>query len=321
MARNSVSSLPPLRECVVHDTAELPRGGARVVLERQRRDHGDAVGAGGNDFAGIARIDSGNAAQREFRGAPAKHADDAAQSGRADRRVWVVLRGGRKHATNACIVKKLDRRRLGLLDGLHRKPDDRVGAEKPARILDRHVLLPDMRAVGAGRERNVDTIVDQQRYAERRQRRLDRPRAIDHASRISVLVPQLHQRRAALRDEPRQHREIAAIGAFGIDQCIEAKVNTHCTQSYRLNWHYRSHYGINDIMRARDVLATAGPCLLHPYLLDCAARPSPARRREWSPSSSRSNANSASPTRSRISSPTPSSHRRSIQPPAITTCW
>jgi DNA-binding Lrp family transcriptional regulator len=36
-------------------------------------------------------------------------------------------------------------------------------------------------------------------------------------------------------------------------------------------------------MRSRDALATAGPCLLHPYLLDCAARPSPARRREMVP--------------------------------------
>src|SRR5262249_24381265 len=110
MARNSVSSLPPLRECVVYDTAELPRGGARVVLERQRRDHGDAVGAGGNDFAGIARIDSGDAAQREFRGAPAKHVDDAAQSGRADRRVWGFVGGGCRNDTTTRASTKTTRR-------------------------------------------------------------------------------------------------------------------------------------------------------------------------------------------------------------------
>ena len=84
-----------------------------------------------------------------------------------------------------------------------------------------------MRTVGARRERNVDAIIDQQRHAERRQRRLDGPRAIDHAPGVGVLVPQLHQRRPALRGEPCEYREIATVGAFGIDQCIEAKVNAH----------------------------------------------------------------------------------------------
>jgi hypothetical protein len=42
-----------------------------------------------------------------------------------------------------------------------------------------------------------------------------------------VFVAQLHERRTALRNEPRQHRGIAPHGMFGIDQSVKAKVNAH----------------------------------------------------------------------------------------------
>ena len=51
-----------------------------------------------------------------------------------------------------------------LRDGLDRQPDDRARPKKPPRILDRHILLPDMHAIGPGRERDVDAVVDEERH-------------------------------------------------------------------------------------------------------------------------------------------------------------
>src|SRR5262249_43138569 len=175
-------------------------------------------------------------------------------------------------------------------------------------VLHRHVVLPHMRAVGAGGERDVDAVVDQQRDVERRELRLDRPRARDHAPRVAVLVPQLHQRRAAECDQPREDREIAAARAFGIDEGIEAKVN--------------AHQGIDDSMSCRDMLDPPAALAWRSRICWIAAcGPAPRGRREWSPSSSRSNANSANPTKWRTSSRMPSSLPRSIRPPATSTCW
>src|SRR5262249_17828897 len=147
-----------------------------------------------------------------------------------------------------------------------------------------------MRPVGAGGERDVDAVVDQQRDVERRELGLDCPRARDHARAVAILVSQLHQRRAALRDQPRENCEIAPPGVFGIDEGIEAKVN--------------AHHGLDDIMKLPPYARrAAGPCLAQPYLLDCRLRPRAARRHEWSPSSSRSSANSPTPTTSRTTFP------------------
>ena len=126
----------------------------------------------------------------------------------------------------ASVVTALTAQNTKGVTAIHDVPAQFVAAQMDA-------VFSDL-AVGAGGERNVDAIVDQQRDVERRQRGLDGPRAIDHAPRVGVLVAQLHQRRAALRDEPREHREIAAVGALGIDQCIEAKVNAHHPKLFSL---------------------------------------------------------------------------------------
>ena len=84
------------------------------------------------------------------------------QAAGTDRRTRIVLGRGRKHTADAGIIEKIDRRRLGLGDGLDRQPDDRITAQQPPRILDRHVLLPDMDAIGPGCERNIDAVIDEQ---------------------------------------------------------------------------------------------------------------------------------------------------------------
>ena len=92
--------------------------------------------------------------------------------------------------------------------------------KKPPRIGDRHVVRPDMDAVGTGGERNIDAVVDDESRTERRQRLFDRPRLFHHGAGVAVLVAQLNERRAALRAEPRQFGKIAAIGALGIDNRV-----------------------------------------------------------------------------------------------------
>ncbi len=110
------------------------------------------------------------------RRAAVQHADDTRQPGGTDRRVLLLLRQRDIDAAAADIVDQLDRRGLGLGHALDRQADHRARPEQAARILDRHVVRPEMHAVGAGGERHIDAIVDDQRHAERRQRLFDRPR-------------------------------------------------------------------------------------------------------------------------------------------------
>ena len=182
---------------------------------------------GRDRLAGIAGVDAGNAAQRKGRRPPAEHAGDARQTGRADRRIGIVLRGGGKHAADSNVIEQPEGRRLSLRHRLDRQPDDCVRAEEPPSILDRHVVLPHMDAVGAGGERDVDTIIDEQRDAEWRERRLDGTGTLDHGPRVAALVPKLDQRRAALRHQSGKLREIPPARVFGIDQGVEAKVDGH----------------------------------------------------------------------------------------------
>src|SRR5262249_37405623 len=74
-------------------------------------------------------------------------------------------------------------------------------------------------------ERNVDTVVDQQRHAEGGERRHDRARALDHGAGIAALGAQLHERGAALCDETRKLGELAAARSLGSNPCVEAKID------------------------------------------------------------------------------------------------
>ena len=113
-----------------------------------------------------------------------------------------------------------------LRHALDRQPDDGVAPKHPPRDLDRHVGLPDMDAVGAHRQRDVDAVVDHQRHAERLERCLDGARPLQHHAGIALLVPQLDQRRAAFGQHPRQVGEVVAAGTLRIDNGIEPHV--HC---------------------------------------------------------------------------------------------
>ena len=136
--------------------------------------------------------------------ARAQRRHDRAQAANTDRRIRIVLRGGRIDAADARIIDCLERRRIRQRHRLDRQPDDGRWPEQPPRVCGRHVVLPDMHAVGAGRERDIDAIVDHQRHAGAGEHRLNRPRLLDHAPRAPELVAQLDQRRAARHHQARQ---------------------------------------------------------------------------------------------------------------------
>src|SRR6185369_3855075 len=75
---------------------------------------------------------------------------------------------------------------------------------------------------------NIDTVIHEQRDVERRERRLDGARALDHGARVAALVAKLDQRRTTLRHQPAKLREIPPARMFGIDQGVEAKIDGHC---------------------------------------------------------------------------------------------
>ena len=107
-----------------------------------------------------------------------------------------------------------------------REPDDGAGAEQPPRVFGGHVVLPDMHAVGAGGERHIDPVVDEERHCGR-QRGLDRARALDHRAGLAHLVAQLHERRAARGHAAREVGEVMAAGHLRIDDGINAQVDAH----------------------------------------------------------------------------------------------
>ena len=182
---------------------------------RARSSRAAALGSGASDSAEITATPSAPAAMTSAAllasmpampqvgrsaFARAERRDDAREAGNADRRIGIVLRGRGEDAADADIVEQIDRRGLRLRDGLDRSPMIASGPSSRRASCDRHVVLADMHAVGARRERDVDAVVDQERHAERRQRRLDGARALDHGAR----------RRRACRATARASRRLRA---------------------------------------------------------------------------------------------------------------
>ena len=164
------------------------------------------------------RSGSAGARRRSTRG-------DFGKAHRADRRAVLRLGERRIDAADAGVIDQFDWDRLRGRDSLDRDADNGTRRKKLARILDRHVVRPEMHAVGTRRQRDIDAVVDDERHVEWRQRRLDRPRGGDHRPRVVLLVAQLHQGGAARGDAPGEIGEVAAAGALGIDDGVEADVD------------------------------------------------------------------------------------------------
>src|SRR5262249_54567762 len=82
-----------------------------------------------------------------------------------------------------------------------------------------------MHAVSFDRKRDIDAVVDDERHPERRQRRLERTRLLDHGRGARDLVAQLHQRCPTRGDRACEVNEIMPAGVLGIDDGIEAQID------------------------------------------------------------------------------------------------
>ena len=100
-------------------------------------------------------------------------------------------------------------------------------AEQPPRILDRHVVLPDMHAVGAGRERDIDAVVDEERDAQRPRELLLIARACSTIARVAPCLSRNCNSVAPPAASIAARRGAVAACTLGIDKRIEAKIDGH----------------------------------------------------------------------------------------------
>src|SRR5579862_1404303 len=231
MPRLFVALCASLRQHCIHNLTQIARRPSWIGRKRKRRDDGDAVGPRADHRPRIAHIDAGDAADRQFlplilRPAP-QHPDDARQPFGADRRILLLLRQRCIDAARADVIDQRNRRHLRLTYVLDRKSDDGVHAQEAPRVLDLHVVLAKVHAVGARGECDVHAVIDHKRHGERRQRFPDRARFIDHGARVAHLVAQLHERGPALGAKPRKLGQIMAAGTLGVHDGIEAEVDLH----------------------------------------------------------------------------------------------
>ena len=102
---------------------------------------------------------------------------------------------------------------MGLLGRVGREADRELrpagGPRERARGFDRQVVLAEVDAVGAGRERHVEPVVDDERHAARRAQRLELARDLEVAPRVGMLVAELDQVHAA-RERGRDDLAVAA---------------------------------------------------------------------------------------------------------------
>ena len=179
----------------------------------------------GNDRAGIAGVDAGDAASRQDGRTPPQNGRDARKPFRTDWRLCLFLRCGRVDIADARIVDALDRRGFRLGNRTDRKSDDRRRTEQTARIGSRHVVLADMHAVGAGGQRHVDAIIDHERHLKRRERGLDRACLLHHRPRFPTLITQLDQGRSAGGDAAGQVDDVVTSRDRRIDDGVKPQID------------------------------------------------------------------------------------------------
>ena len=218
-------SAPLARKRLVDDGAQAPGRGRDVLGREDRRDHGDAVGAGGDHRGGVRVVDAGDGADRELAAGKPRPERDAREAVEPDRGFGVRLARRRKHAADAGVVDRQAVELVRLRRGLDGEADDRLRPEQPARVGGMHVVLPDMDAVGLRRERHVDAVVDEERHARAGERRLKRAGARDEGARVRLLVAILDQRAAAGDRGRRERHGIAPAGSARVDDAVEAQVD------------------------------------------------------------------------------------------------
>ena len=180
--------------------------------------------------AGVVGVDAGDGADRKARRSRARIASAIAR--RPSRPI-----GARGLSFDVVRVDAADRRRSradraarprACATRLDRQPDDGAAAEQPRASAGRHVVLADMHAVGAGGQRDVDAVVDEQRHAARRQRRLERARLLDHGAgrrrACRAAGPTWRRRRPA---GGRDRRSVRPPARAGSTMRVETEIDVH----------------------------------------------------------------------------------------------
>ena len=144
------------------------------------------------------------APDRHLRRALADHGGDGAQARRrrsADRDCPSTWSRTRRRCRHSRAVRAAQPRACSsvLIDS----PMIGVAPEQQPRDLDRAYRPADMHAVGLSRERDIDTVVDQQRHTVRRERRPDRARASSIMRRVLPSCRATGQASRRLRDQRR----------------------------------------------------------------------------------------------------------------------
>jgi hypothetical protein len=158
--------------------------------------------------------------------------DDLVQPADADGRP-TDLGCGRIDAADADIIEERQRCCHCLLHGPDGKTDERRRPENAARVLDRHVVLPNMNAVRLRLKRDIDPVIDEQRHAERAEDCLQAPRFIDHGGGVAHFVAQLNEGSAARRDRPREVETIVPASIFRVQDHVEAQIELFHRQRVR----------------------------------------------------------------------------------------
>ena len=115
---------------------------------------------------------------------------------------------------------------LRLGRGVHRGPQDRRGAEQPARLGDGQVLLPKVGPIGCHGERDVHAVVDDEPRPRLRHRREVSSRELVELPVGAPLGAQLHERHPGPEDGV-QHAQRARHAVTGFVVCNEVEACQH----------------------------------------------------------------------------------------------
>jgi hypothetical protein len=88
-----------------------------------------------------------------------------------------------------------------------------------------HIVLAEVNAVGACGQRDINTVVDQERHAASFKRCLQGAGQFHKAAALALLVPVLDEGRAARNSLPDKLDRIPAAGPFRIDDAVEAEID------------------------------------------------------------------------------------------------
>lgn len=154
-------------------------------------NHRCARGAGTRHRANVAGIDAADAYHRHL-----DRVDDLAQTVRSNPFPRYILAGRSEDGTTADVVCAGGYRVLSLLRIIGRPANQERGGRNPSRSGQRHVAGAEVNAIGACREGDVESIVDEKQSVELAGQPAQLDCLFEELTRACVFISQLHDRRA-----------------------------------------------------------------------------------------------------------------------------